>query len=223
MTHSTDSHDREHLADLMREFPASTSPPSLDQSLKLIHLRFGQLNAEQFAVALAPLNDTEFRVRIFSLPLKMHRYLFQGILSNAGLYRNYNDSDHGSIHFGPNQKFFGRSPFDITAGVKDACSCLGRNDSDPVTCVVAFYQQFVLVHPFYDANGRIGRFITDIYLNYYEYHISWKRMHQNQKWLSKLNACHQRVGQDGYGQYLQYLVNHWQKFILRKEDIEPPA
>lgn len=222
MTHSTDSHDRDHLAGLMREFPV-TSPPNVDQALKLIHLRFGQLNAVQFAVALAPLNDTEFRDRICSLPLKMHRYLFHGILSNAGLYRNYNDSDQGSIYFGPNQKFLGRNPSDIAAGVKDACSCLGRSDSDPLSCVIAFYQQFVLVHPFYDANGRIGRFITDIYLNYYGYHISWKRMHQNQKWLSKLNACHQRVGQDSYGQYLQYLLNHWQQFILHKEDIEPPV
>ena len=112
----------------MREFPV-TSPPNVDQALKLIHLRFGQLDAEQFAVALAPLNDIDFRNRIYSLPLKMHRYLFYGILSNAGLYRNYNDSDQGSIYFGPNQKFLGRSPYDITTGVKDACSCLGRNDN----------------------------------------------------------------------------------------------
>jgi Fic family protein len=206
----------------MREFTVASSPP-IDLALKLIHLRFGQLHAEQFAIALAPLSDTEFRDRICSLPLKIHHYLFREILSNAGLYRNYNDSNQGGIYFGPNQKFLGRSPSDIMEGVNDACSCLGRNDSDPVTCVVAFYQQFVLVHPFYDANGRIGRFITDVYLSYYGYHISWKRMHQNQKWLSKLNACHQRVDQDSYGEYLQYLVNHWQKFILHKEDIEPPV
>ena len=91
MIHSTDSHDRDHLTGLMLEFPVASSP-NVDQALNQIHLRFGQLNAEQFAVALAPLSDTEFRNRICNLPLRMHHYLFHGILSNAGLYRSYNDS-----------------------------------------------------------------------------------------------------------------------------------
>jgi len=205
----------------MRDFPVENLP-NIDLASKLIHLRFGQLNSEQFAASLAPLNDTEFSERMHSLPWKMHHYLFRDILSNAGLYRNHRDPEEGCIYFGPNQQFKGSSPYKITSGVNEACSHLTRNSSNPISRVVKFYQVFVYVHPFYDANGRIGRFITDIYLNYYGRHLSWKKLHQNQKWLKKLNSCHRRFGKENYDQYIQILINHWTKFILRKEDIEPP-
>ncbi len=151
----------------------------------------------------------------------MHRYLFQGILSNAGLSRNEKDPKQGLILFGPRQQFKGYSPHKITSGVKEACSFLFQNSSNPVSSVVRFYQLFVYVHPFYDVNGRIGRFITNIYLNYHGLHFSWKKLHQNQKWLKKLNNCHKRHDQETYEQYMQILINYWEKFILRKEDIDP--
>lgn len=88
--HSSDSHDREHLAYLMRDFPVQ-NPPDVNQALKLIHLRFSQLDPEKFAVALSPLGEQEFKERLYSLPWKMHQYLFQGIISNAGFYRNLDD------------------------------------------------------------------------------------------------------------------------------------
>ena len=205
----------------MRDFPVGSNPPDVDLASKLIHLRFGQLNSEQFASALESLDDAEFSERMKKMPQKMHSYLFHGILSNAGLYRNYRDPGGGNIYFGPAQQFAGYSPDRITSGVNEACSCLTRNSGNPIVRVVKFYQLFVFVHPFYDANGRIGRFVTNIYLNYYGLHLSWKKMHQNQKWLKKLNNCHRRLGQESYDQYLQILVEHWSKFILRKEDIEP--
>ena len=220
MNHTFDSHDREHLAELMHDFPVE-NPPSIDQASKLIHLRFDKLNPEQFTVALAPLSDTEFSKRMKSLPWKMHQYLFQGILSNAGLARSYIDPEKGSIYFGPRQQFKGFSPDRITNGVDMACSYLARHTNDPIGSVVNFYQLFVYVHPFYDANGRIGRFITNIYLNHHGLYLSWKRLHHNQKWLRKLNNCHKRFGQCNYDDYLQLVIEHWWKFILRREDIEP--
>jgi fido (protein-threonine AMPylation protein) len=201
----------------MRDFPVQ-NPPSLEAASKLIHLRFESLNFEQFSNALFRLNDGEFIDRFRSLPLKMHQYLFQGILSNAGLYRSLRDSGKGQIFFGLSQKFQGASPTKISGGVKEACAHLVRNSNDPISAVVRFYQLFVLIHPFYDANGRIGRFITSIYLDYHGYYISWTRMHRNQKWLKKLNACHKRPGDD---RYMLQLVKHWEKFICRKEEIEP--
>ena len=205
----------------MKDFPVENAP-DIEHALKLIHLRFDQLNSEQFASALAPLTEIEFAERMNSLPWKMHRYLFSGIVSNAGQYRNKKDPKQGIIYFGPNQQFTGYKPYDITSGVKEACSFLPKYSINPILCVVRFYQLFVYIHPFYDANGRIGRFITNIYLNYHGLHLSWKKLHQNQRWLKKLNDCHKRYGQRTYEQYLQILISHWEKFILRKEDIEPP-
>lgn len=220
MNHTFDSHDREHLSDLMADFPVKDGP-DIDLASKLIHLRFDKLDSEQFVSALAPLTNEVFAERMHSLPWKMHRYLFNGILSNAGLYRNMRDPQQGSIYFGPNQQFSGYNPPEIVSGVKEACSLLSKNSSNPISSVVRFYQLLVYVHPFYDANGRIGRFITNIYLNYHGLYLSWKRLHQNQKWIKKLNNCHKRFGQETFEQYVQILTNYWDKFILRKEDIDP--
>jgi fido (protein-threonine AMPylation protein) len=217
LNHTFESADKEHLAELMRDFPVE-NPPSLETASNLLLLRFEKLNVEQFSAALLPLNDTEFAERFHNLPRKMHHYLFRDILSNAGMYRNDRDLKGGCIFFGPSQKFHGASPSRIAEGVQEACSHLRRGVEDPIAAVVIFYQQFALVHPFYDANGRIGRFITRSYLDFHGYYISWTRMHQNQKWIKKLNACHRRPGDE---RYMRLLVNHWKKFILRKTEIEP--
>lgn len=113
-----------------------------------------------------------------------------------------------AFFFGPNQQFSGYSPYDIPTGVNGAYSFLIQDAGEPVVQVVRFYQLFVYVHPFYDANGRIGRFIMDVYLHYYGRHISWKKLNKNQKWLKKLNDCHRRVGQESYDRYSQILTNH---------------
>lgn len=220
MNHKPESHDREYLAELMEDFPVGT-PPDVGLASKLLHLRYSTLKIEQFTNALNPLGDDEFVERFQTIPLKMHRYLYNGIVSNAGIYRNGKDPNGGLIFFGPKQKYRGHSPHTISAAVKDVCSLLTRGEVDPVSTVVQFYQQFVFIHPFYDANGRIGRFVTTLYLDYHGYYISWKRMHQNQKWLKKLNNCHNRMGGYRYESYLELLITYWKQFIKRKEEIEP--
>lgn len=218
MNYTAESHDRLHLAELMRDFSVDF-PPNAEDASKSIHLRFEKLDIEQFSLALRPYNDDEFDSRFQSLPLKTHSYLYQHILSNAGQYRKVSDPNDGKIFFGLRQQFEGSHPNNIFEGVRVACSYLTRSTLTPIPNVVKFYQQIVHVHPFYDANGRVGRFITSVYLDYHGYHISWQGMRKNEKWLKKLNACHCRMGQDIYQNYLQILVNHWEKFITRKEVI----
>ncbi len=202
----------------MRDFPVA-SPLSIDAASKSLHLRFEKLDIEQFSLQLRGYSEEEFLARFNVLPRKAHGYLYKDILSNAGQYRQIGDPNKGYIYFGPNQKFSGFSPNTISDGVKQACSFLKRDSLEPIVDVVTFYQQFVRVHPFYDANGRIGRFMTSIYLDYHGFHISWAGLRRNQKWLQKLNGCHLRMAQSSYNQYLHYLVNHWKKFISSKATI----
>lgn len=66
-----------------------------------------------------------------------------------------------------------------------------------------------MVHPFYDANGRIGRFMLETYLNFHNMIVQWQKLHANEKWLKRLNECHKRFHSDNYELYLNRLVKHW--------------
>jgi fido (protein-threonine AMPylation protein) len=216
--HRLEGDEREHLEALMRDFPAAP-PLSLEEAIKSIHIRFEKLDFEQFSSNLRGYDDRGFVDRFQNLPRKAHRYLYQDILSNAGEYRKSSDPENGEILFGPRQRFRGWKPENIAEGVNHACSLLQKSTSTPIENVVTFYQQFVCVHPFYDANGRIARFMTSIYLDYHGYHMSWSGLRKNQQWLKKLNDCHVRMKTVQYRQYLEYLFQHWQRYISLKDSI----
>ncbi|CAK8722170.1 hypothetical protein GCAAIG_11810 [Candidatus Electronema halotolerans] len=40
----------------------------------------------------------------------------------------------------------------------------------------SFYQRFVYIHPFNDGNGRIARFIVEVYLIYHQHRIDFERL-----------------------------------------------
>lgn len=203
---------------MMEDFPVSDSP-EINCALSLVQSRYESLNAEKITPQLAKLDEVAFQKVFEDLPRILHKFLFQEIFSNAGHYRNEADKDNGVIYFGPRQIFRGFSPKDISEGLKQACSNLQKNDPSPCHSVTKFYQQFVLVHPFYDANGRIGRFMTDIYLNFHGWAFSWEKLHKNTKWLKKINACHKRYLRKGYEKYIGRLASHFGKCII--EVIEP--
>lgn len=98
-----------------------------------------------------------------------------------------------------------------------AASHLILRTDDSVYHAVKFYQQFVQIHPFYDANGRIGRFLLEIYLNLHGIGMQWKKLYANEKWIKKLNDCHRRKGASEYERYLGYLVSHWNKCTFYEE------
>lgn len=99
---------------------------------------------------------------------------------------------------------------------------LTADDLDPVWTSMEFYQKFVNVHPFYDANGRIARFLVSIYLQYHGFYIQWKIMEEKhkEKFLKKLNHCHVRIGSSTYGKYLDYLHKFWKQFVIPIDQLE---
>ncbi|MCB8942312.1 MAG: Fic family protein [Ardenticatenaceae bacterium] len=220
-SHHFDSHERAYLAELMQDFPA-LPVLGVDEALNFLSIRYKQLDIEQLAESLQLLEEDQFVSGMARLPKQIHGHLYKGILKNAGEYRQGDDKNGGIVFFGTNQKFRGFSPAEIDEGMAAACSLLSLADAEPIYHVVKFYQQFVLIHPFYDANGRIGRYVTSLYLHLHGYHLYWERLRQNNQWLKRLNACHSRFESHNYEEYVRRLVNHWSKFIISKEDVIPP-
>jgi len=191
----------------MREFPVAEGPPT-EIALHFLHARYSALNADRITTQLPALSPERFHEVFLSLASsRLHEYLFQGLLSNAGQFRKSTDQGGGRVYFGPSQRFQGVPPEEIAQGVMRACGHLSKESQAPLLSVTKFYQQFVFVHPYYDANGRIARFIMDTYLNFHEFSFSWGAMHSSTEWLKKLNDCHKRYPGPKYEDYIIRLAS----------------
>ena len=189
----------------------------------MVQTRFDKLNTDNFIPRLILLGEAEYRKFFLHMPCVVHRYLFNGIFSNAGQYRLQQDPKQGMVLFGARQQFRGAGPAGIKEDIQQAVAHLHFNAKDPVYDAVKFYQQFVLTHPFYDANGRIGRFLLETHLNLHGIVMEWKKLYANEKWIKKLNSCHRRMGSPEYENYLAYLVAHWRKFTFVEETYPMPG
>lgn len=156
-----------------------------------------------------------------------HQYLYDGFLTNAGEFRNINDKNSGKIYFGGKKQreikfeFSGAHPSQIINKVAESLAYIVDKKSAPIECVMYFYQKFVLCHPFYDANGRIARFIVNIYLNYHDKIVDWEHLLDNKSFLKQLNNCHKRNDKPKeYKEYFKYLVKAFGKHVKDKKDFE---
>ena len=82
---------------------------------------------------------------------------------------------------------------------------------------VLFYKDFSGVHPFYDANGRVGRYVVSVYLLLHGRYVEWGRVDQKEKaFLKRINACLERRDSKDAGlvaTYEGYLVQLWRRFV----------
>jgi fido (protein-threonine AMPylation protein) len=214
----TSSNELRYLAELMKDFPSSTAIDP-EEALELIQSRYQSLS-EAFAGFLGWANSEDFSTLFSRLALEFHRYLYEGILSNAGQHRQVYEPKGGIVYFGRQQRFRGTSPTNIAAELKFAFGNLRESNPEPIVDAVRFYQRFVQIHPFYDANGRIGRLLVEIYLEFHGYLMNWNQLHRNTQWLKLLNECHKRYGQEVYEEYLQRLVKHWRDCVSAIDELE---
>lgn len=158
----------------------------------------------------------------------IHGYLFRNILSNAGQYRRADEPESGQISFGGQNRYESRPKFrgspaeNIQEDVHSALSYLTQNSGNPIEASMRFYQAFVKSHPFYDANGRIGRYLVSLYLRHFKYHVLWSEMGggDSSKFIKKLNECHHRMGQPNFEEYMDYLVRYFRGNVRPFEDLE---
>jgi fido (protein-threonine AMPylation protein) len=155
-----------------------------------------------------------------------HAFLFDGILRNAGEYRKKEEPNEGAVYFGGREpqscrmKYKGTHPNSIEEEVDEAFSLLVFEPNADKKVIVRratiYYLLFVRVHPFYDANGRVGRMIVSVYLYMHGYYLDWEDINRKKgKFISKINSCHDRadsVNENMKEKYRGYLVN----FVMRR-------
>jgi fido (protein-threonine AMPylation protein) len=164
-----------------------------------------------------------FRKPIYSiLPEAFHKFIYDGLYTFAGNFRSKDDPHGGNIFFGHQHaqrrrpKFNGDPPDKIEEGVIKAVWFLKKNPKDPLYNAIRFYQKFVNVHPFYDANGRIGRLIAAMYLADHDLVLSWSEFDSKRKFLKKLNRCHLKPDEENFS----YLVDYLRQFTVSIDDLE---
>ncbi len=221
----SDLSEKTYLAELIRDFRTGKSI-DIDAAWKGIQVKYRVLdvNKENFVETVLSENRTFGKV-FFLLAKSIHGFMFDDVLSNAGEFRRAADPNHGFVAFGGDvqrnpwgSKFMGSPPERIEIELRSAFDLLSKDDPDPVRTSIIFYQKFVHIHPFYDANGRVARFLLTLYLLFHGYYVLWKQLEEGKKneFLKKLNACHLRQSSASYNEYLQHLHRFWKQFVVSK-------
>ena len=85
--------------------------------------------------------------------LKAHAVMMQGIIPDAGRYRNCNEGvfkGRKCVHFAP-------PPNMVPISMKNLFSWLKNSKDHWLVRSCVFHYEFEFIHPFRDGNGRIGR------------------------------------------------------------------
>lgn len=239
------SHELENLSELLRDFGgAGWTPGRADEAFDEIARR--SLRLESFYEEYA-LIARDYLDRPGPIPLpkilevigqSVHDHLFTGILTTAGRYRREADPGGGFVSFGgpkgqTTQPLFRGAPArDLPAAVPEAYARLLdiRDEAwaaggavreaarlRATDAGVLFYKDISGVHPFYDANGRVGRYVVSVYLLLHGRAVRWRDLdRQERTFLKKINECLKRRGHavpSVVATYEERLARFWRHFV----------
>jgi len=226
-----------YLAELIEDFPPKKIIPA-EEAFEKLKVRYEILESsiDDFLNTLVNipesklgdfLLETNKEEDYFPKGMKLfmviaHTFLFKDILNNAGIFRLSTDSNYGKVYFGRlsyreigKHQFSGSKPEKIEEDLEEAFKFLKRSNISPLKNGLEFYRRFVRIHPFYEANGRIARFILTTYLQYHGLYIVWREIDSKckGKFISKLNSCHTHEGKATYEKYFGYFVDFIRPFV----------
>ena len=223
-----------YLRRLIEDFHSETDPKDAAKGLQVIAVRYQSIESEQYfkGISASDLKELDLSQNLPEIlkqrAFLIHKFLFKDILSNAGERRRSSDPEDGTIGFGgakhqrQRMRFKGTNPPKIDKELDKAFSHLDLESEDPIENAMRFYQHFVYIHPFYDANGRIGRVIVSTYLKLFGYYVQWGEFDgpNNSKFISKLNACHDRM-ESGYTfeKYFGYLLSIFRNYVISVDEL----
>ena len=232
-------HDKNAEIAYLEELIATYSEKSdwqAEEAIENIYTRFQELEKKRSQILPRLTNSPD---GYYQFCLWIHGFLYNKILGNAGKFRDISDPNGGNVYFGGinyrtmKNKFTGTKPASIKLELSEAFKILFNAQFTPVEASIRFYAEFVAIHPFYDANGRISRYIIDTYLQDRNYYVDWQSINKKHgKFLRKLNYCHSvRAKQKEYSdrgvdwqsireKYIAYLVNFWSQFVEFIDDSE---
>lgn len=243
---STNNSELVYLKELIEDFPCENHF-EVNYAADLLKTRYSYLET-QIPFLLKKINEGSLSDKIshmfpntsyeedklpkhlYYLMILFHFFLFEDILNNSGEFRKSTDPNNGKIGFGGadrrivgNLKYPGLPCDKIENELVECFSFLENNSPDPIYSSIKFYRRFVKIHPFYDANGRIGRLILSIYNLQHGYYIKWGEIENGGNktdFIKKLNSCHDREeNKEKYEEYIRYLASFFRKFVITTEEL----
>lgn len=224
-----------YLGELMLEFPVENAP-SVSEALYRVQERYRMVWSRLLNLKTLTLVHTQMDQRLDlvesvvndaeGLIRDIHRFLFTGVLCNAGEYRSAHDAHAGAVWFGGHDRYYrkigrfeGSAPENIASDVRAALDAYCMGTSDPLRAVCTFYQRFVRIHPFYDANGRIARLAAALFLRVHGLEVRWNEMEsKNNEFIRRLNYVHKHENNPSF--YLGILTSYVGKFT---HTVEPTS
>ena len=222
------------LADLLGDFAVEGwGPGRAEEAFDLVLDRSRVLSQSYVAVSEAVATAVDPAGPAVPMPaacrtllFAAHHRLFDGILTNAGLARRADDPGGSGVGYGGMRwdgratKFQGAPAARIDGELVRAFARLrdhrtgGRSGREAARDeAIRFYADLSAIHPFYEANGRTGRFVVSVYLHLHGWLVEWGRLDAREgKFMRKINSVNRRA--DGQTDYDAILVDFWRQYVV---------
>ena len=223
------------FADLLRDFGAEGwASEDAERAFDLIADRSRGL-AESYvevadaAVAMLDVHGRPMPDVCHRLLFLAHEHLFHGITTNAGQTRQPGDRGGSRIYFGGQRgnrrtmRFEGTRAGEIGEELGHAFGRLQdwrEGDREAARdAAILFYADLSRIHPFYDANGRAGRFVVSVYLHLHGWLVEWARIDEREgKFMQKINDVNEK--QTAATDYEEFLLSFWKKYVVSTEGLD---